>query len=147
MAASFPIRILNTFMRAMLRSPLHGMASKTVLLLSVEGRKSGKNISVPVSYSREGSRITIFSSAAWVKNLEGGAPVSLRIQGIDYQGYAIPNATDLKAKSEGLTRHLSAVRGDAKYFKVTFDKSGKPDRQQIEAAADKNTMIRVRLKK
>lgn len=138
---------LNTFMRAILRSPLHGIVSKTILLISLKGRKSGKTYTVPVSYSIDGERVTIFTNADWVKNLEGGAPVTLRIQGKDYSGFATPNAHDLKAKSDGLMRHLSAVPGDARFYQVRMGKDGKPNRKQVEAAAAHLTMIRVKIKK
>ena len=43
---------VNAGMRFILRSPLHGMVSKTITLISFTGRKSGKAYSTPVSYSQ-----------------------------------------------------------------------------------------------
>ncbi len=145
MTTSLPERLLNIMMSAALRSPLHFIASKQVLLISVKGRKSGRTITTPVSYSREDNRVTIFSRGSWVKNLTGGAPVSLCIQGNDYQGFATPVSSDHQAKAEGLFHHLSIVRGDAKYYGVTFEPDGRPNRKQIETAAEKNTMICVEI--
>lgn len=140
-------KALNTFMRAILRSPLHGVVSKTILLISLEGRKTGKTYTIPVSYSIEGERVTIFTHADWARNLEGGAPVTLRIQGKNYSGFATPNSRDLKAKTDGLMRHLTALPADAKFYKVRMGKDGKPDRKQVAAAATDLTMIRVKIKK
>ncbi len=145
MTAPASIRFLNLLMGALLRSPLHGAASKSVLLISVKGRKTGRTITTPVSYSQEGDRLTIFSQGSWVKNLSGGAPVTVRVRGKDYQGFATSTADNLPAKADGLARHLSIVRGDARYFGVTFDPDGVPDRGQIEKAAQKNIMICVQL--
>ena len=145
MAASTPERILNAVMSAILRSPLHGIASKQVLLVTMQGRKTGRTITTPVGYSRDDGQVVLFSRGGWVKNLAGGVPVSLRIRGKDYQGFATAVFDDLAAKTDGLFRHLSAVPGDARFFGVTLGEDGLPDRGEVERAARKNTMICVRL--
>ena len=40
-------------MKFILRSPLHGMVSKYLTLITFTGRKSGKNYTTPVSYSQD----------------------------------------------------------------------------------------------
>ena len=64
---------VNAAMRFILRSPLHGMVSKTITLITFTGRKSGKTYSTPVSYSQKGSQVTIFTHGEWYKNLAAGA--------------------------------------------------------------------------
>ena len=46
---------LNTPIRALLRSPLHGIASRNLALLHYRGRKSGREFVTPLSYVREGA--------------------------------------------------------------------------------------------
>ena len=41
----------------LLKSSLHGMISKGVMLVTVTGRKSGKVISTPTNYLREGNTL------------------------------------------------------------------------------------------
>jgi len=41
---------LNPLMRALLRSPLHGLLSGMLMLLSYTGRKSGKVYTIPIGY-------------------------------------------------------------------------------------------------
>jgi deazaflavin-dependent oxidoreductase (nitroreductase family) len=144
MATILPFRVMNFFMSGVLRSPLHGMVSKSILLITLKGRKSGKSISTPVSFTRTGDKVIIFSHGAWVKNLEGGASVTLRIQGKDVTGYATLTH-DSKAKTEALSRHLTTLPGDAKYYQVKIE-DGKPNRAQVQAAAGKSTLIRVKVK-
>ncbi len=85
----FIIRYGNQLLTAILRSPLHGFASSGTLLITVTGRKSGKTYTVPVNYSRQGNVVSIISrrNRTWWRNLRGGAPVTLRLQGRDVQGW------------------------------------------------------------
>jgi deazaflavin-dependent oxidoreductase (nitroreductase family) len=137
---------VNATMRFILRSPLHGMVSKTITLISFTGRKSGKAYSTPVSYSQIGSQVTIFTHGEWYKNLAAGAPVTLRIRGKDYTGQVDVTVADRASKAAGLTEHLKAVRSDAKFYGVTFDETGEPNKDEIEKAIDDVVMIRVTLK-
>src|SRR5512139_4060490 len=97
---------VNNAMRFVLRSPLHGIVSNTVLLITFSGRKSGKTYTTPVSYSQDGDQVYIFTHAPWWKNLRSGAPVGLRIRGREYQGVAEPVAVDKQAVATGLNAHL-----------------------------------------
>ncbi len=132
-------------MKFLLRSPMHGMVSKTVLLITFTGCKSGKSFTTPVDYSQEGDQVNIFSHASWWKNLRGGAPVTVRIQGRELKGLAEPVADDKKAIAAGLTAHLRKVPSDARYYGVTFDENRNPKVDEIEKAVQTVVMIRVRL--
>jgi hypothetical protein len=48
---------VNAAMKFVLRSPVHGMVSQTVLLFTFTGRKTGKVFTTPVSYSRDGDQV------------------------------------------------------------------------------------------
>ena len=50
---------LNATMKFILKSPLHGMLSKTILVLTFTGQKSGKIYSTPVSYSRQDGEVVM----------------------------------------------------------------------------------------
>jgi hypothetical protein len=137
--------VLNTVMRGVLRSPLHRVVSGRVLILSLTGRRSGRTISTPLSYLREGDTVTLFTSAAWRRNLNGGALVRLWIAGREYSGWAVTCEDDKEAVAAGLTRFLTRVSGDARYYGVTLDANKVPDPAQVSAAAQRVTMIQVRL--
>ncbi len=132
-------------MKLVLRSPMHGMVSKTVLLITFTGRKSGKTYTTPVDYSQDGDQVYIFTHADWWKNLRGGAPVTLRIRGRELQGLAEPVAEDKRAVTAGLTEHLQKVPSDARYYGVTFDDRKNPRAEEVAKAAQSVVMIRVRL--
>jgi deazaflavin-dependent oxidoreductase (nitroreductase family) len=132
-------------MKFLLRSPIHGMVSKTVLLITFTGRKSGKSFTTPVDYSQEGDQVSLFSHANWWKNLRGGAPVTVRIQGWELKGLAEPVADDKQAIATGLAAHLRKLPGDARFYGVTFDENRNPRADEVEKAVQTVVMIRVRL--
>jgi deazaflavin-dependent oxidoreductase (nitroreductase family) len=136
---------LNRAMKFVLRSSMHGMVSKTVLLISFTGRKSGKTYTTPVSYSQQDGQVTIFTHATWWKNLRTGTPVTLRIQGRELQGLANPVAEDKAAVAAGLAAHLRKVPSDAKYYGVTFDDRGDPRADEVAQAVQSVVMIPIQL--
>jgi hypothetical protein len=48
LAPAAMVKIINPVLRAVLASPLHGIASKGLLVLHVRGRRTGKVYDVPV---------------------------------------------------------------------------------------------------
>lgn len=136
---------VNALMKFILRSPLHGMVSKTITVISFTGRKSGKLYSTPVSYSQNGSLVRIFTHGEWYKNLTGGEPISLRIRGKDYTGKADVIINDKTLMAAELGEHLKVVRSDAPYYNTTFDESGSPNPDNLRKAVDSVVMIRVTL--
>lgn len=136
---------VNRMMKFILRSPFHGLVSKSMMLISFQGRKTGKTYTTPVSYSRHGDLATVFTHAGWWKNLRGGAPVIARIQGRDVHGWAQPVDQDKASIADGLAAHLQKVRSDAGFYGVSFDESGKPKRVEVENAVHTVVMICIRV--
>ncbi len=137
--------IVNRMMKSILRSPIHGLVSKIVLLISFTGRKSGKTFTTPVSYSQFGNQVYVFTHGNWWKNLRNGATVSLRLRGREVQGIAEPVAEDTQAIAAQLAKHLRNVPSDAKYYGVTFDENKNPRTDQIAQAAQSVVMLRIQL--
>lgn len=83
-------RIANPFVSLILRSPLHGMLSRSLLLMTVTGRRSGRPLTFPVQYVRRGDDLLVVSRAnrRWWRNLEGGAPVTVLLRGKTREGIA-----------------------------------------------------------
>ncbi len=137
--------IVNSAMKFVLRSPVHGMVSKTTLLITFTGSKSGKSYTTPVSYSRQGDKVYIFTHANWWKNLRNDTPVTMRIQGREVQGLPEAIAEDKQAIAAGLMSHLRQVPSDAKWYGVTLDKQGNPNAEQVQQAAQTVVMVRIQL--
>ncbi len=136
--------IVNSAMRFILRSPMHGMVSNSILLITFTGRKSGKTYSTPVSYSQHDDEVVVFTHATWYKNLRSGTPVTLRIRGRDLQGLPEP-IEDKQVIAAGLAAHLRQVPSDARYYGVTFDANEAPRAEEVAKAVQSVVMLRFRL--
>ena len=137
---------VNAMMKFILRSPLHGLVSKSIMLITFTGQKSGKSYTTPVSYVRDGDCVTMFTHGRWWKNLQEGAPVTLRIRGQEMKGRANPIAEDKAAVAAGLQKFLQTLPRDAKYYGVTLGTDGQPNADQVAQAAKDAIMINIQLK-
>lgn len=84
------MKAVNPFMKALLRSPLHGVISHQYMLITFTGRKSGRVYTTPVQYAQVGTTLYVITSEnyTWWKNLRGGADVELRLRGRQVRGRA-----------------------------------------------------------
>ena len=85
-------RAINPLVRAVLRSPAHGLLSGHLALLTVTGRRSGRTFTFPVGYHRDRERVTIGvgwpERKRWWHNLVGGGRVEIRLAGVRRHGTA-----------------------------------------------------------
>jgi hypothetical protein len=83
----------NPILKGVLGSPLHGLASGKLALITVTGRRSGRRHTFPVGYSQKEDRVTIDvgwpERKVWWRNLRQPAPVEIRIRGRTYTGTAV----------------------------------------------------------
>ena len=83
-------RVVNPVVRAVLRSPAHGLLSGHLALLTVTGRRSGRTFTFPVGYHRDGDRVTIGvdwpERKRWWRNLSDAAPVEIWLAGVHRAG-------------------------------------------------------------
>ena len=80
----------NDFVKFLLRSPLHGLMSGSVLVISFTGCRTGRRISTPVEYYEIGDELWVTSrrDRTWWRNLIGGADVHLQLRGRNLRGRA-----------------------------------------------------------
>jgi deazaflavin-dependent oxidoreductase (nitroreductase family) len=134
------------FMKVVLRSPLHGLLSGSIVLITFTGQKSGKAYTTPVNYLRQGDVLSIVSlrNRTWWRNLRGGSPVTLRLQGQDMKGWGTVTEDD-QGVAAGLSARLQQVPHYAKYFGVTLDLNGRPRSEDITLAAQTRVVVQVKL--
>lgn len=135
---------VNTMMTLILRSPFHAMVSRQIMLITFTGRKSGRNYTTPISYTRVDNQVMAFTGGRWAHNLRGGAPVVLQLQGRRRTGSALL-VDDRPVAVEALRAHLTALPGDAKYYGVTIDSAGQPNTDQVARAAEHVALLRITL--
>src|SRR5690606_23230181 len=113
--------------------------------LTVTGRKSGKPITTPVNYVRDGETLLVVSwkDRTWWRNLRGGAPVTLRLQGRDVRARGIVLEEEA-AVTEAIVRLVRAAPAFGSYFKVALDAAGAPtDPAAVRAAAAPRVIVRL----
>jgi hypothetical protein len=82
----------NRAVAALLRSPLHPVVSRQLALITVTGRRTGREYTFPIGYRRHGERVTIPvgwpGRKLWWRNLREGARVNLRLGNEQRSGVA-----------------------------------------------------------
>ena len=139
-------RLSNPLMKMILRSPLHGWVSNNVMLITVAGRKSGKLYTTTVFYQRQGDSLSIISmrSDTWWRNLRGGAPVTLSLQGRDVKAQGIV-IEDEQSVAASLIPYLQQAPRSAKFVGLTPDSSGQFRREDVVKVAHSRVMVQVKL--
>jgi hypothetical protein len=137
------MRLVNPGVKWLLRSPLHGVLSGKLLLLTLRGRRSGRRISTPVGYRREGDHYLVFTHSPWRRNLEGGAPVAVRVAGRKEQARA-----EVVQDAERLLDYLQGVLAQegpagALQLGVRVDRHRTPTREELRAAIRGLAMIQI----
>lgn len=83
-------RAKNVVPALIIKSPMHRLMSDKYAILTFTGRKSGRVYTTPMAYVRDGNRVLLSTDSPWHRNLEGGAPVKMRIRGHNVTGTATP---------------------------------------------------------
>ncbi len=143
-------RFLNVATRVLLYSPVHSILSGTTLILIVSGRKSGKCYHIPVSYITVDETLVCFTSSTWSswwKNLRGGVPVTVRINGRTQQGIATATAGGSEETVQNLYVFLQHFPTTANRYQVNINKDKQPIFNDVVCATQNpNTiMISIRL--
>jgi deazaflavin-dependent oxidoreductase (nitroreductase family) len=122
------MRIGNALTAALLRSPLHGLFSGGVMLITVTGRRTGRRYTTPVQYVRRNGSVFVTTrrNRTWWRNARAGAPVTLRIRGRTLTGVAEALVDDAERASQ---RHVfertslerAAMREDGVFVRVSLD--------------------------
>lgn len=135
--------LLNFFMKPLLRSPLHGLMSHRVMLISFTGRKSGKRYTTPISYMREGDMVACITMSQWWKNIPTGSSVTVRLRGRDYVG-TTEIIRENPQLAEGLTVFFQHLPEDGAFWGVRLDDQRQPVADDIERAANVPSMTLIR---
>lgn len=135
----------NDFMAWLLRSPLHGLLSNGMMLITVTGRKTGKKYTTPVGYYREGDYLWVITSRdrTWWKNLRGGAEVGLLLKRKPVKAFAEPDL-DEEAVEARMVEYLRHVPQAAKPMGIRME-NGQPNAEDIARTARDRLFVRLRL--
>ena len=117
------IRFVNPVIKALLRSPLHRLLSKNLMLLTVTGRKSGRTYTVPVGRHQSNDGSFVLSAAGnWRHNLRGGTDVRVTLDGREHAAHAVLEE-DADRAAEAFKTMLDRAGPRALGVKVNVDRS------------------------
>jgi deazaflavin-dependent oxidoreductase (nitroreductase family) len=141
-------RFANPVVRAVLRSPLHGLASRWLLLLTYTGRRTGRRYTLPAQYVRRGDELFLFPGRAarktWWRNLRGRASVSVRLRGRDLAATAVV-VSDEEEVLAALRAYLDRFPATARVLGIGGRPTGAVDESSLRRAAADAVIVRLRL--
>ena len=129
--------IINPIVRFLLRSRIHFFWSRSLMLITFTGRRSGRQFTTPVRYIRDGETVRCFTSAEnqWWRNLRGGAGVMLRIEGRDAAYHANAVQNDPQEIKKWLRHYLGLFPQDAAYHDIRMSPDKSPVAEDLEKAS------------
>lgn len=134
---------------AILRSPLHPLLSFGLMLISFEGRKTGRRYSFPVGYQQRGGTITVLASRAqrksWWRNFREPRPVEVLVRGRRLEGLGrllSGDTEEFRGAVEATFRRLPRLAGQ---FGIAYER-GQPIREeQWRTIVAEGAVVRVEL--
>lgn len=149
----FMNHIWNPIVRLVLRSPLHGMMSKSLMLITYKGEKSGKEYTLPVSFLESGGSVYVIPGSpekkVWWHNIHVNTAVELTLHGRKVTAKATrlnPDA-DLKSINRILELFIRRNPPVAALYNIGRDGDGNLNVEDLGKAASKTIIIRFSLKK
>ena len=142
----FLFLIINPMMRILLRSPLHLLMSKSLMLISFKGRKSGRVFTTPVRYIRQQDTIQCFTAKSnqWWRNVAADKEIVIRVEGKDYACRAEVVTDDHERVRQAIEFLLDSFPADAPYYEIRM-KNGQPDKNELEQASRLTALVETTL--
>jgi hypothetical protein len=138
--------LINPVVKSLLQSPLHGLLSGVLMLLTFAGRTTCKRYVIPIGYFPWApGEVISFSSATWRKNLRSGAPVLLLLRG--RQVPATPTVIDERDAVIDTVEEFIKRRGlrTARRLPVGLPRDHIPTRQDLRGVPPNSAFIRFHI--
>jgi hypothetical protein len=142
-------RVGNPLVTAVLGSRFHRLLSGTHGVLTITGRRTGRDYLLPVQYALDGNTIYVvpggFAHKTWWRNLIEPARVHLRLQGRDVTGIgqAFFGKQDPQIVEAGLRVYFTKLATSARVRGIELEGHGRPNSQQLQRAVANEVIIRV----
>lgn len=126
-------RVINVPMRFVLSLPIATPLGRSLMLVFITGRKTGRIYRQPISYAVDGDVLLTPGGGKWKLNLRPDAPVRIRLRGQDIT--AAPElVSDTDEVDKLLTTMVAANPRAAAFIGIARDKDGHFDRVGLERA-------------
>lgn len=139
----------NALVGGVLRSPLHRTMSRSLLLLTYRGRRTGKEYTIPVGYARfSDDELVVIAGRpggkTWWTNMRGSLPVRLLLAGKEIEGEARLAAGDEVVPR--LAAYLEQVPRASRGLGIVTGPDGKVAADRLSAVAGEVQVVAIRLK-
>ena len=135
-------RIINFFIKPLLRSRLHSILSNHAMVVEFKGHKTGKNIAIPVGYFIDGGNVYCFiDGGPWWQNFIEGRNVTLIMRGQRITAFAKAIRNNKDEFIRVLSLFLEADPKNIGYFKMEAEADGKLKEGQLERAFETKVMV------
>ncbi|HXD09045.1 MAG TPA: nitroreductase/quinone reductase family protein [Anaerolineales bacterium] len=133
----------NGFISWVLRSPLHGILSHGMMLITVTGRKTGKKITLPVGYYCDEGSLWILTSRdrTWWRNVEYAAEVSLLLKRRLVRAFAEAALDDASVEQQ-MHEYIRHVPQAAKSLGVRVE-NGNANAEDISRVAKDRLFVKI----
>ena len=136
---------INPIMLFFLRSPLHFLASHSVVVLYVIGAKSRKQYFIPVSFFEHGKGLLTCVTDKpniWWRNLIGTEKIKILFKGKEVQSKINIDPENMDYIFPKLNALFTHSRIDGFFGKVGY-KNGKPIENDVKTAAKRMVLIEL----
>lgn len=140
--------ILNPLVRALLRSPLHGVTSNNIGILHFTGSKTGHKLDTPLSFTRENNLVRLLSNqnTKWWRNLRGDeTSVEMEIARKRYSGVASLLEGDSQELRASVRQFIRSLPRDAKVYGLELSPDGDIVETSMEAIAEQLIVVEIQL--
>ncbi|MQY17224.1 nitroreductase/quinone reductase family protein [Nocardia macrotermitis] len=136
-------RSWDAAVRYLLRSRLHRIFSGKLLIVTVVGRKTGREYANPVGYASHEGDLLIGTAARWRRNLRQGEPVRVTLRGKEIRAdWEVITEGESIADLYRIILEQNPVHG--RFAGISLDSDGTVNRAELQAALAKGTAV-VRL--
>ncbi|HEY3312081.1 MAG TPA: nitroreductase/quinone reductase family protein [Anaerolineales bacterium] len=135
----------NDFASWLLRSRLNWMMGADTMLIRVTGRKTGRELSLPVNFHRDGAELWVISSRnrTWWRNLKENPRARVWIAGREMSACA-ELVLDEPAVVERLSKLCTEKKWLAKALHIGLDEGGVPQLADLQREARERMFVHLR---
>lgn len=141
--------MVNRMVAWILRSPFSRLLDRSVMLISVKGRRTGREYTLPVNYADDSGMIWVLPGypdrKTWWRNLDAESSVRLLLRGRDLhaKAHAFRGDRDPATVSEGLRAYLRRFPGSARAAGIENDDGAGITEERLARAAEHAVMVRI----
>jgi len=140
------LKAVNPILRFLLRTPIMGSGRDKLMVVSFNGRKTGRRYTIPLSAHRIDNDLYALTAAPWKRNFRGGAAAEVLLNGksTTVRGELLEDRSivaDLYRRSA----ESYGVKGAERMMGLKFRDQRVPTLEEFAEAVDREGLAAVRL--